>query len=61
MFSLALVLVERGQVAEAGPWLERARVEGNMNFLRAALVTLQKAGPMFMAFATRMPRRSNGA
>lgn len=44
MFSLALVLVERGQVAEAGPWLERARVEGNLNFLRAALVTLQERG-----------------
>jgi TPR repeat protein len=29
MFSLALVLVERGQVAEAAPWLERARIEGN--------------------------------
>ncbi|MNP76312.1 hypothetical protein D3C76_1735250 [compost metagenome] len=53
MFSLALVLVERGQVAEAAPWLERARIEGNMNFLRAALVTLQKAGPMLMAFAGR--------
>jgi len=33
--------------------LERARIEGNMNFLRAALVTLQKAGPMLMAFAGR--------
>ncbi|WP_060511390.1 tetratricopeptide repeat protein [Pseudomonas sp. NBRC 111124] len=53
MFSLALVLVERGQVAEAVPWLERARVEGNLNFLRAALVTLQGAGPVFMAFAAR--------
>lgn len=53
MFSLALVLVERGQVAEAGPWLERARVEGNMNFLRSALVTLQEAGPVLMAFAAR--------
>jgi TPR repeat protein len=53
MFSLALVLVERGQMAEAGQWLERARVEGNMNFLRAALVTLQGAGPVLMAFAGR--------
>ena len=53
MFSLALVLVERGQVAEAAPWLERARVEGNLNFLRAALVTLQGAGPVLMAFAAR--------
>lgn len=32
MFSLALVLVERGQLAEAGQWLEQARVAGNMNF-----------------------------
>ena len=53
MFSLGLVLVERGQVAEAAPWLERARVEGNLNFLRAALVTLQGAGPVLMAFAAR--------
>lgn len=44
MFSLAMVLVERGQVADAAPWLERARVEGNMNFLRSALVTLQGRG-----------------
>lgn len=40
-------------MAEAGPWLERARVEGNMNFLRSALVTLQEAGPVLMAFAAR--------
>lgn len=53
MFSLAMVLVERGQVAEAAPWLERARVEGNLNFLRAALVTLQGAGPVLMSFAGR--------
>ncbi|MEW9681665.1 tetratricopeptide repeat protein [Pseudomonas sp. TE50-2] len=53
MFSLALVLVERGQIAEAGPWLDRARVEGNLNFLRSALVTLQGAGPALMAFAAR--------
>lgn len=53
MFSLALVLVERGEMAEAGAWLERARVEGNLNFLRSALVTLQGAGPMLMAFAAR--------
>jgi len=53
MFSLAMVLVERGQMAEAQPWLERARVEGNLNFLRSALVTLQEAGPMLMAFAAR--------
>ncbi|MNG80776.1 Localization factor PodJL [compost metagenome] len=51
MFSLALVLFERGQMAEAGPWMERARVEGNLNFLRSALVTLQGAGPQLMAFA----------
>ncbi len=53
MFSLAMVLVERGQVGEAAPWLERARIEGNMNFLRAALVTLQGAGPVLMSFAGR--------
>jgi TPR repeat protein len=53
MFSLALVLVERGQMAEAGQWLEHARVEGNMNFLRSALATLQGAGPGLMAFAAR--------
>ena len=32
MFSLAMVLAERGDMAEAGAWLERARVEGNLNF-----------------------------
>ena len=53
MFSLALVLVERGELAEAGPWLERARVEGNLNFLRSALVTLQGAGPVLEAHAAR--------
>jgi hypothetical protein len=53
MFSLALVLVERGEIGEAGPWLERARVEGNLNFLRSALVTLQGAGPALMAHAAR--------
>lgn len=51
MFSLALVLVERGQVAEAGPWLERARVEGNVNFLRSAVATLQGAGPLLVGYA----------
>ncbi|WDY57152.1 tetratricopeptide repeat protein [Pseudomonas sp. PSKL.D1] len=53
MFSLGLVLVERGEMAEAGRWLEQARVEGNLNFLRSALVTLQGAGPVLMAFAQR--------
>ncbi|MDF9617439.1 tetratricopeptide repeat protein [Pseudomonas entomophila] len=53
MFSLALVLVERGEVAEAGPWLDRARVEGNLSFLRSALVTLQGAGPVLTTFAAR--------
>jgi uncharacterized protein len=51
MFSLAMVLAERGDMAEAGAWLERARVEGNLNFLRTALVTLQGAGPVMTAFA----------
>ncbi|QXH46043.1 sel1 repeat family protein [Pseudomonas xanthosomatis] len=53
MFSLALVLLERGEVAEAAPWLERAREEGNLNFLRSALATLQGAGPSLMSFAQR--------
>lgn len=53
MFSLAMVLVERGQLVDAGHWLERARIEGNMNFLRSALVTLQGAGPQLMAYAAR--------
>lgn len=51
MFSLAMVLVERGQVGEAGPWLERARVEGNLNFLRSARVTLQGGGPLLAGYA----------
>ncbi|AXM97995.1 tetratricopeptide repeat protein [Pseudomonas plecoglossicida] len=53
MFSLAMVLFERGQMAEAGSWLDQAREAGNLNFLRSALVTLQGAGPMLMAFAAR--------
>ncbi|KAB5624414.1 sel1 repeat family protein [Pseudomonas putida] len=53
MFSLALVLVERGEIAEAAPWFERARGEGNLSFLRSALVTLQNAGPVLMSFAAR--------
>lgn len=53
MFSLGLVLVERGQMVEAGRWLEQARLEGNMNFLRSALATLQGAGPVLMAVAAR--------
>jgi len=51
MFSLAMVLTERGEIAEAGTWLEKAKVEGNLNFLRSALVTLQGGGPVLMAFA----------
>lgn len=51
MFSLAMVLVERGQVGEAGPWLERARVEGNLNFLRSAQVTLQGGGALLAGYA----------
>ena len=53
MFSLAMVLAERGELVEAGAWLEKAKVEGNLNFLRSALVTLQGAGPALMAFAQR--------
>lgn len=51
MFSLAMVLIERGQMHEAGPWLERARVEGNHNFLRSALATLLGAGPLLAEHA----------
>jgi len=51
MFSLAMVLTERGEMLEAGTWLEKAKVEGNLNFLRSALVTLQGGGPVLMAFA----------
>jgi len=51
MFSLAMVLVERGQLTEAGPWLERARVEGNVNFLRSAVATLRGAGPLLAGYA----------
>src|SRR5690606_2412592 len=53
MVGLALGLVERGVLSEAVRWLERARVVCNMNYLRAALVTLQSAGPVLMAFAGR--------
>jgi TPR repeat protein len=53
MFSLALVLVERGEIAEAAPWFARACLEGNLSFLRSALVTLQGAGPQLMQVAAR--------
>jgi len=53
MFSLALVLAERGEMVEAGAWFGRAREVGqaNLGFLRSALATLQRAGPALMAFA----------
>ncbi|MFI7859013.1 tetratricopeptide repeat protein [Pseudomonas promysalinigenes] len=57
MFSLAMVLAERGELAEAGTWLERARLGGNLNFLRSALVTLQGAGPMLTSYAARYAER----
>lgn len=52
MFSLAMVLTERGHVAEAEPWLERARGEGNLNFLRSALLTLQSGGALLAGWAS---------
>lgn len=62
MFSLALVLVERGQISHANPWLERARQEGNLNFLRSALATLAAAGPQLQvhaaAYAAELELRS---
>ncbi|NIF16399.1 tetratricopeptide repeat protein [Pantoea sp. Cy-639] len=51
MFSLALVLVERGQADEAQSWFERACAEGNLNFLRSSLATLLAAGPLLAAQA----------
>ncbi|HDS1734591.1 MULTISPECIES: tetratricopeptide repeat protein [Pseudomonas] len=61
MFSLAMVLAERGDLGEAGPWLERARREGNVNFLRSALLTLQGAGTDLAveaaAYAEELKRR----
>ncbi|MDF0730284.1 tetratricopeptide repeat protein [Pseudomonas entomophila] len=60
MFSLALVLVERGQVAEAAPWLERARVEGNLSFLRSAVATLLAGGPLLAGFAAAYAREVEG-
>ncbi|MDH0302746.1 MULTISPECIES: tetratricopeptide repeat protein [unclassified Pseudomonas] len=46
MFSLAMVLVERGSLAEACLWLDRARVEGNLAFLRSSVAALLAAGPL---------------
>ncbi|MCG8294552.1 tetratricopeptide repeat protein [Pseudomonas entomophila] len=46
MFSLAMVLVERGELAQAGLWLERARAEGNLAFLRSSVATLLAVGPL---------------
>ncbi|QXH50634.1 hypothetical protein KSS94_22215 [Pseudomonas fakonensis] len=52
MFSLALVLVERGQTEEALPWLGRARQEGNVSFLRSSLPTLLAGGSLLASVAT---------
>lgn len=60
MFSLALVLVERGELAEAMPWFERACREGNLNFLRAALATLQGAGAGLTSIAARYAEELDG-
>ncbi len=51
MFSLAMVLAERGELETAGPWLDKARLSGNGNFLRSALASLQAAGPMMSTHA----------
>ncbi|WP_194788988.1 tetratricopeptide repeat protein [Pseudomonas sp. UFMG81] len=56
MFSLAMVLVERGQVAEAAPWFERARVQGNLNFLRSSVRTLLAGGPLLAGLAANYAR-----
>ncbi|AZL70436.1 MULTISPECIES: tetratricopeptide repeat protein [Pseudomonas] len=53
MFSLAMVLAERGQMAEAEPWFEQARAEGNLNFLRSSQALLLAAGPLLSAQAAR--------
>ncbi|MFK0311572.1 tetratricopeptide repeat protein [Pseudomonas sp. NPDC090233] len=62
MFSLATALIERGQQGEAELWLERARIEGNLNFLRNALATLAKAGPQLenhaRAYAAEIEQRT---
>ncbi|MNJ53832.1 putative beta-lactamase HcpD precursor [compost metagenome] len=46
MFSLAMVLAERGQLLQASSWLERARQQGNLRFLHSSLRTLLAAGPL---------------
>ncbi|WP_411383222.1 tetratricopeptide repeat protein [Pseudomonas sp. L7] len=51
MFSLALVLVERGQIEAAFPWLRRARQEGNESFLRSSVLTLRAGGPLLACVA----------
>lgn len=64
MFSLAMVLIERGQLGEARPWLARARVQGNVNFLRSAVLTLQGAGRLLAeeaaVFAQELRQRELG-
>ncbi len=51
MFSLAMVLVERGEVAEALTWLGHARTSGNVNFLRSSVRTLSGAGEVLAGAA----------
>ncbi|AGZ36904.1 MULTISPECIES: tetratricopeptide repeat protein [Pseudomonas] len=51
MFSLALVLFERGENQEALRWIELARAQGNVPFLRSSLNTLRSAGPSMAAVA----------
>ncbi|WMW05238.1 tetratricopeptide repeat protein [Pseudomonas entomophila] len=53
MFSLAMVLVERGELADACLWLDRARVQGNLTFLRSSVATLLATGPLLSDQAAR--------
>ena len=63
MFSLAMVLAERGQLAEAEPWLTQACQQGNLNFLRSSLTTLLRAGSLMAvhasAYASEIERRGS--
>lgn len=53
MFSLAMVLAERGEGGEASLWLDRARVEGNLPFLHSSVATLLAGGPILSDQAVR--------
>ncbi|QVM92360.1 sel1 repeat family protein [Pseudomonas entomophila] len=61
MFSLAMVLAERGALADACVWLARARAQGNLAFLRSSVATLLAAGPLLseqaIGFMNEISRR----